>query len=660
MEKVSFDGVNKLINVLSGVTEIDVEPDLYSAWKRWVREEGSDNSKYLPAFKTIGGEPTAAGQFSPKYFFLTNGWRLYIDGNIVPTLDVALNLYVEEGGSPFVIVNGAVVSNLRSDIAVVQDEISQNIDYAGIIIYDEVDGVSGTTYPTGTLAQPVNNTVDLKKLMKKLDINKVRLRSDMTVADDFNDVYFESNSNVEIVNPGNRDLDGCFFYRLKLNGKYSASTITARECVLLDMTDVSGIFSDCLVSGIIYLEANKDTIFKDCASLSTSGGNIPEISMNPGNPTRLSLRNWAGEIKIHDCDTTGDTCTIDFSSGKFYQGTGCTNGLISLRGIGSFGTVESTGSTIDTSGLYDTSFVYEGEIVYDEINGLSGDSYPVGTSRYPVNNWADTKSLLNTYSAHQVAIRSNSQLTESLFLVSVKGSGAPVQIDLGSQNVFGVFFELVVVSGSSLGISPIPSVFQNCVLRDVGGVHGVFKDSSFEGQFSPSYLGESSLFNCIAGNANEDVVLNLSDPGPYSINIKEFYGNITISGMTDSNDVVDVLVSAGRIKIGADCVAGNVIVGGVGRVIDDSGGAVTLDTSNLFDPNATTASIGEILGLSQSNFRITGQTYNADGNLISAVVSTYDNAYDAENQINPIHSYNVTAVYDGSGNLINYQSTKVI
>lgn len=78
-EKVTFDGLTKIISVNLGVTYIDVKKDLYSAWKRWVYS--GDGAKWQPAFLTSGGDPldVAETQFSPQFFFLTNGWRIAID-----------------------------------------------------------------------------------------------------------------------------------------------------------------------------------------------------------------------------------------------------------------------------------------------------------------------------------------------------------------------------------------------------------------------------------------------------------------------------------------------------------------------------------------------------------------------------------------------------
>lgn len=107
---VTFDGPNKKIIVNQGVTDIDVGPDLYSEWKRWVTI--GTNSKYPQAFRTFGGDITSPGQSAPRYYFLMNGWRVVIDGQYVR---VKTNLYSDDGQSPFILLNGGEVSNTISD-----------------------------------------------------------------------------------------------------------------------------------------------------------------------------------------------------------------------------------------------------------------------------------------------------------------------------------------------------------------------------------------------------------------------------------------------------------------------------------------------------------------------------------------------------------------
>lgn len=87
----TFDGVTKIIkepNVGSGNLTWDAERDIYSAWKRWVK----DNSQFEKAFNVEGGTPIGAtGIFTGKTLILTNGWKLesgdwdhlsFVNGNL--------------------------------------------------------------------------------------------------------------------------------------------------------------------------------------------------------------------------------------------------------------------------------------------------------------------------------------------------------------------------------------------------------------------------------------------------------------------------------------------------------------------------------------------------------------------------------------------------
>lgn len=94
--KVTFDGVNKLILINEGETELDIQADVYSAWKQWAITE--TNLKYLNPFRTVGGEPTVAGQRLDVTYFLINGWKIK---PYTGTYDLVLtgNIFDVDGGS---------------------------------------------------------------------------------------------------------------------------------------------------------------------------------------------------------------------------------------------------------------------------------------------------------------------------------------------------------------------------------------------------------------------------------------------------------------------------------------------------------------------------------------------------------------------------------
>ena len=94
--KVTFDGVNKLILINPGETSLDVQADVYSAWKQWSIIE--TNLKYLNPIATVGGEPTIEGQRLDVTYFLINGWKIK---PYQGTYDLTLvgNIFDVDGGS---------------------------------------------------------------------------------------------------------------------------------------------------------------------------------------------------------------------------------------------------------------------------------------------------------------------------------------------------------------------------------------------------------------------------------------------------------------------------------------------------------------------------------------------------------------------------------
>lgn len=114
---VAFNGIERFIEVTNPADIIlDVQKDLYSTWKLW-QQASTVNAGYAPAFRTFGGDTTVTGQNAPRYFFLTNGWRVRINNGQIVT--ISLNLYSDDYPSPYVVVAGSGVSDRNSDAVVV-------------------------------------------------------------------------------------------------------------------------------------------------------------------------------------------------------------------------------------------------------------------------------------------------------------------------------------------------------------------------------------------------------------------------------------------------------------------------------------------------------------------------------------------------------------
>ncbi len=78
--------------------------EIYSRWVDWVAQ--SDNAKYQPAFRTVGGDDLGGGRLIPPYCFLQNDWRVRpMEANHALVIDG--NLFVDGGGNPVVGTLGA-------------------------------------------------------------------------------------------------------------------------------------------------------------------------------------------------------------------------------------------------------------------------------------------------------------------------------------------------------------------------------------------------------------------------------------------------------------------------------------------------------------------------------------------------------------------------
>lgn len=110
-QKCIFDGENKKIYINPNINQISVKEDIYSNWKEWVQVR--DNSKFVPAIRTIGGDPVGGGQFAGDIYFLRNNWQIVIDHQV----EVSGILYHDDPISPFVIEAGGGVTSTVSNLA---------------------------------------------------------------------------------------------------------------------------------------------------------------------------------------------------------------------------------------------------------------------------------------------------------------------------------------------------------------------------------------------------------------------------------------------------------------------------------------------------------------------------------------------------------------
>lgn len=360
-QKVTFLPEEKLISIHPGETQIDVQVDLYSAWKEWIRYY--DNAKWAAAFTTFGGDPTGVNQYAPRYFFLTNGWKVHVSNLSVV---VQMNLYSDDGLSPFVIENAAV-TNRASDVPIIKSELEERLDYGDRVYYDETSSYSGTLYPVGTIAQPVNNPLDAISIAQKYNISNFYTISDINLPGVIGQLFenysiYADNENLTVTLYNNNVMNNMDWHGLIIDGNFYNGTNKFVDCIIVNALNVSGQFKNCQIDGNIKVSNN--VVLSSCYS-GIAGSSTPVFDMNSGITTKLSIRSYSGGVELLNCDTSGCTTTIELIAGQVKLHPTCSSGYIDIRGVG-YLTNNSNGSVVKTSG-----FVTEFPLSSDDIDKLA-------------------------------------------------------------------------------------------------------------------------------------------------------------------------------------------------------------------------------------------------------------------------------------------------
>jgi len=124
-QKVTFDGVAKIITVNEGVTSLDIRTELYSAWVNWLSV--GESTHFLNAMRYTGLDPIPTG-FTGDTYFLINGWKLYID---ITKVSVTGVLYSDNYPTAFFDYSGnpqypMVVSSVINTVTILQNVITDN------------------------------------------------------------------------------------------------------------------------------------------------------------------------------------------------------------------------------------------------------------------------------------------------------------------------------------------------------------------------------------------------------------------------------------------------------------------------------------------------------------------------------------------------------
>ena len=328
----------------------------------------ADNSKFLAAFRTIGGDELTPGVEAGPYFFLQNqdtaggdGWRI-ISTLEDQTLNYQGNLVGEDSSESLINVTpGFTVLHLglqpvtqRVDEILILGQVSE---YDGFVWIDTINGTPGTTYPSGTPTRPVDTLDDALTIGANLSFEEFKLRGPLTLDVPMTDISITGfgTHQIDILDFGGQDISGSEFLNLTIQGNVGTLTADAivRFGLIGALTDFQGgIFTSGFTDTVTL--APGQTNFVNCFTAAPVG-QVLDIDFQASNAIDLFIRGMFGVFELSNSTNGASLVSVDMSSGSITINSDWIAGAINLRGVGTY--VNDSALTINDKGLIDSEDV---------------------------------------------------------------------------------------------------------------------------------------------------------------------------------------------------------------------------------------------------------------------------------------------------------------
>ena len=626
-EKVTFDGVNKIIQITSApvlvdgdwVVDIDFKEHIYSDGKvDWLGDQDL-RRRYFPV-RPVGGDALPGSKALGSTFFLAADWKIRpYEADHVFNLNG--NVYSEDGTSPFTSVVGTynvmIINTVSSlvDSTVQQLQELQYTSYQNAVWVDLNSSNTGSSYPTGTREYPVNNFADAVTICNERGFAQIGLLSNATLDGNINiegmTMFGVSPTSTSLVILASALTQKSIFRDLTISGALDGGS-EIHDCTIGELDYFNGAIHHSMLNGPITLGGGAVAHIHGCYS-GVPGQTTPTIDMG-GSGQSLALRNYNGGIKLINKTGVDDAVSIDLNSGQIILDATVAAGTVVCRGIGKI-TDNSIGATVYSEDLLNrgsvansvwntdvgnhlesgsTGFVigigeFNGQVQIDTINGTSGTDFPQGTAEAPVNNLTDALTIatlrgINTlYFTSDYTFINTVNIADYLF----KGEGLQDTILTFESGciVANCHVEHAVVTGWTTGITK----YTDTLLKDFGSVglapssiNLLIEDCAFDGTITlpDNYSGSVKILDCWANIVGD--ISPIFDLGNSTANviIHDWSGGIKIINATQNN-IISILMNAGRVEIDSSVTAAFVNIGGVGAIIDNHTGTATVNHVNL-------------------------------------------------------------------------------
>lgn len=428
--------------------------------------------------------------------------------------------------------------------------------FNGGVTIDVTSSYSGTLFPNGTERQPVNNLDDAKLIAEFRGLSKLYINGNITFTSIQNIDGFivvgQNDVKTHITLEAGLSTEGCEFKEATIDGTLNGNTYL-RSCHIEDLTYVEGKIRNCILEGTIILAGNRTTNIINCTD-GIAGDGKPTIDMG-GSGQPLTVNGYTGEIQVVN-KNGADKVSIDLVAGAVELDSTVTNGDIYIRGVGTLQDNSTGTANVDWSALISRE-IYTDRIYVDTTGSLSGDEFPKGTIRYPVDNMIDAKAIADALNIKMFSLIGSITLNQSYsgykFVSPHLSAGT---INLNDQDVTGCIFDSLNLEGNGVGPFRAENTY---LITGMTNIQAVLSKCYLEGTFTLAVGQALQLDSCkIRGTST---VFNLNGSGTMSC--AELSGVYTVINMTSP---LSLFAATGNFvcTLHPTCIDGTVLLSGVG------------------------------------------------------------------------------------------------
>jgi len=236
--------------------------------------------------------------------------------------------------------------------------------YNDTVTIDTVNGTSGTTFPTGSEENPVDNLADALTICNEHNFKTIHIHGAAIInGEDVTGITFSADRSLgnSVTINSMFNTGACYFTDLTVSGTLSGS-VRFTTCVLGRLTSFDGGAKNCLLTGDIDLTGTNANYFTECDTYMVDD-TYKTISVGTSN---LNLIKCRGAWEI--ADLTGIQQIACDLNGHFHIADTCVSGLVAAAGNMRLRDDSGAGCTV-IDGSLNVSKIGEG--VWADPNGLS-------------------------------------------------------------------------------------------------------------------------------------------------------------------------------------------------------------------------------------------------------------------------------------------------